>query len=335
MILSNSETPSTNIVHQMKNLILFILIGIHFTPQAQNLIRNGGFESNYSPPWWAGQYYLCDDWGSSTVWGSPDYYHLDGYGDSQLPNAYASTVLPFEGSAVMGIFLYESHPSVKDFREYLNQELEEPLVIGQHYQLSFYVTNGSGPVTYGGYGCDQFSVAFSTKQLFQPIEDNTYLIDFEPQFTYEGILYNNDWQLITYSFVADSAYKHITFGSFVNDSIQNIQLFDEPSGSVSVNYYIDGVSLETTTRTKDQTVYNDDIRILPNPVSDHFIIDFNQFTVDQVFLYDMNGRIVFQTNVNQEDHPIRLSPELVPGVYIAKLIGDAGQVGVTKFVRQE
>jgi hypothetical protein len=317
----------------MKNLIFLILMLGYTLSGAQNLIRNSGFESNYSPPWWAGQYYLCDDWGSSSVWGSPDYYHLNGFGNAQLPEAYASNVMPFEGDAVMGIFVYESHPSTQDFREYLNQELEAPLVIGQRYRLSFYVTNGTGPVTYGGYGCDHFSVAFSTRQLIQPVEDNKYLIDFEPQFTYEGFLYNNDWQLITYEFVADSAYQHLTFGSFVNDSIQKVQLFEEPLESASVNYYIDQVSLEATTAVRHALATNAHIIISPNPVEDQFTVDVENLVVDHLSITDLSGKIIYRETIQNHSGSIDVSCDLLPGIYFVKLQNHEGEFATRKIVK--
>ncbi len=317
----------------MKNLLLLLLLLSASFAQTQNLIRNGSFESNLGIPWWAGQHYLCEHWGNSSVWGSPDYYHLNGVGDAHMPETFASTVLPFDGSAVMGIFVYVLHPSTPDFREYLNQELEEPLVIGQSYQLSMYVTNGMAPIKGGGYGCDHFSVAFSTKQLFQPVLDDKYVIDFQPQYTYEGVLYNNDWQLITYSFVADAAYKHITIGSFVNDSIQQIQLFDEPSEFVGVNYYIDQVSLEATTGVHHAYATDAEIVISPNPVEDQFIIEVEHMEVDQLAITDLSGKIVYQKNVNTNAGSMIVDFDLLPGVYIVKLMSAKGSFATKKIVK--
>ncbi len=268
-------------------LILFLCSPFSF---AQNLIQNGGFESNIGIPNLPGQHYLCETWNNCLGFGTPDYYHLNGSGSASLPHNYVSTVSPYAGDAMMGIFLYESDSSVTDFREYISQELAEPLVIGQAYRLAFYVSNGKGPFAYGGYATDHFSVAFSTKQLFQSFLPNDWVIDFTPQYTYNGFLYNNDWQLITYDFVADSAYQYLTFGSFVDDATQQIALMDTASQSGGVNYYIDEVSLEVTAHTSIEDVISDQIKVFPNPFRNHLSIEPMAPGDYEITIHDISGR---------------------------------------------
>lgn len=319
----------------MKRLLLILsLISFSVAGFTQNLILNGGFENSYWIPFWAGQHYLVDDWGNCSGFGSPDYYHMDAQGDPGLPVNYVSTMTPYEGKAAMGLFLYESDPSVTNFREYLDQKLQEPLQVGRRYQLTFYVTNGTGPFNYGGSGCDHFSVAFSTHPLFQPYAENEWVIDFSPQYTYPGILYSNDWQKITYEFVADSAYQYITFGSFVKDDAQLIQQFDKPLNSTGVNYYIDNVSLESTTGTQQQYAFNKEVQIFPNPASDNFSISFDAFEVDGIYLYSMQGELIHYEKTEPGKSLFNLSPNLPPGVYTVRLINTQGESAVSVLIQQ-
>ncbi len=319
----------------MKRLLVFLcLLSTLGTGNAQNLILNGGFESSYWIPFWAGQHYLVDDWGNCSGFGSPDYFHTEALGDPGLPVNYVSTMMPYEGNAAMGLFLYESDSSVTNFREYIDQKLQEPLVVGQRYQLTFYVTNGTGPYNYGGYGCDQFSVAFSTIPLYQPYAENEWVIDFSPQYTYPGTLYTHEWQKITYEFVADSAYQYITFGSFVGDDVQQIQQFDKPLLSGGVNYYIDNINLESTTGMAELSAYNKEVHIFPNPVINNLSISFDAFPVSAIYLYTMQGELIHYEKGASGQNLFELSPDLAPGAYTVRLAGTVGESAVSVFIQQ-
>src|SRR5688572_5681773 len=195
----------------MKNRIyIVILLLASAISNAQNLVPNGDFESYSVLPGNPGQYNYCTGWDNCGGFGSPDYMHMNGTGIVQLPNPFPSTVYPHGGEAIMGLCIYEI--SYANFREYASQQLSNPLVVGETYQLTFYVTNGNSPINYGGSGCDHFSVAFSSSPLSQPA---SLIINFTPQFIYNGFLYDNNWQQVIFTFTADSAYEYITFGSFV------------------------------------------------------------------------------------------------------------------------
>jgi len=255
---------------------------------AQNLVPNGDFESYSQLPTSAAQYYLCTGWSNCGGFGSPDYFHLNGTGNAQLPNPFPSTVYPHGGSAIMGLALYDfSYP---DFREYISQQLIAPLTIGETYQVSFYVTNGTTPIYYGGSGCDNFSVAFSTVLLSQT---NPLIINFTPQYIYNGFLYNNSWQQVTFNFTADSAYQYITFGSFVNDAVQQLQPFDTALVVHSATYFIDDIHLELSTGIEPLSLEND-ITVFPTLFTDMLNVRTDNYSPCEIILYDISSRILLQ-----------------------------------------
>jgi hypothetical protein len=151
----------------MKFFLLTILMISHQWLLAQNLVSNGGFESYSSLPYGAAQYNLAIGWSNCNGNGSPDYFHVDGFGEAELPFCYVGTVYPHTGSAIMGFCPYyqEEFPG---FREYVTSQLTSPLIAGNSYEVSFYITNGITAGTYGGQGIDQVSVAFSVGELTQP-----------------------------------------------------------------------------------------------------------------------------------------------------------------------
>lgn len=280
---------------------------------SQNLITNGGFENYTQLPNSYGQYYFCNGWSNCSGGGTPDYFHVNGTGQAKLPNPFPSTINPHGGSAIMGLSLYAA--SATNFREYLTTTLTSPLVVGEDYQLSFYFSNGTAPINYGGVGSDNFSIALSTGALSQNISYNP-ITTITPQYIYNGFLYSNSWQLVTYEFTANEAYQHITFGSYVNDSTQQLQQLS-PAANLNAYYYIDDVSLSLSLSTEEQTLASD-IKIYQNSISKLLSIEaFNNDATLELLLYDFKGRTLLQKTFKKT---ININTEsFTEGIYIYKI----------------
>ncbi|HYV90256.1 MAG TPA: T9SS type A sorting domain-containing protein [Chitinophagales bacterium] len=296
---------------------------------AQNLVPNGDFESYSQLPSGAGQYSLCTGWSNCGGFGSPDYFHLNGSGQAQLPNPFPATVYPYGGSAIMGLILYDvSYP---DFREYISHSLLNPLTIGETYHLSFYVTNGTPPIYYGGSGCDHFSVAFSTMLLSQT---NPLIIDFTPQYIYNGFLYNNDWQQVTFNFTADSAYQYITFGSFVNDAVQQLQPHDSALSFSEAYYFIDDIVLESPKGTgiNETNSQENSVIVFPQLFSDVLNIRTEKSDVYDIFIYDIASRKILQ---QEFINSVTLNTELLAkGIYVYEIRNKNGVIKKGKIVKE-
>jgi len=292
-----------------QKLHYLFLCFLPFAIDAQNLITNGGFENYTQLPTNTAQYYRCVGWENCSGQGSPDYFHINGTGMVKLPNTFAAIVNPQEGNAVMGMSIYSQNSP--NFREYLTTALTTPLVVGQNYQLSFYITNGASPVNYGGTAADHFSIALSTAALIQ--NDGYHAItSVTPQYIYSGFLYNADWQLITYSFVADQAYTRVTFGSFVNDNIQLIQQVT-PVTYPNAYYYIDNVSLSLALSSEEQEMENP-FKIYQDTNHQTLTIETNNTVPSDLMLYDLNGRLLIQKSFTNTTN-ISTSA-LATGIYV-------------------
>ncbi|NVO19599.1 MAG: T9SS type A sorting domain-containing protein [Bacteroidetes bacterium] len=295
---------------------IFILILTIFRVNAQNFISNGDFEHYTQLPEFAGQYYLCTGWNNCGGFGTPDYFNSDGTGPSHLPDNYISTVFPHGGSAVMGISIYDS--SFQDFREYLSTSLLNPLTPGLHYQLIFYVTNGTPPFLHGGLGSDHFSVGFSTNPL---VQSTPLVISFSAQYVYNGFLFNSNWQQITYDFIADSAYRYITFGCFVNDSEQKVQQYYTATYFPSSYYFLDDISLNLYTGL-DEADKEEAIHVYPNPFSDHLYVSPGNSEQLEIVLFDLNLKQVFSESFS--GNKTLQTTNLAPGIYFFELLDKAG-----------
>lgn len=119
----------------MKYILLSLLLSLHLL-QAQNLITNGGFEESTSCPVdfvRTGERFTCKDWTSPNS-GTPDYFNkcseLAG-----VPMNFAGTIPARSGNAYSGLVLMVKGSS---YKEYLQTKLNEPLVKGNQYVVTFY-----------------------------------------------------------------------------------------------------------------------------------------------------------------------------------------------------
>ncbi|HYV94039.1 MAG TPA: PKD domain-containing protein [Chitinophagales bacterium] len=220
----------------MKKIFTILLSFSAYTLPAQNLLSNGDFETYTSLPYGGAQWSYCTGWSNCNGGGSPDYYHALGSGLVQLPNAHTATVSPHGGNAIMGFILWKEGFT---FREYIAHALISPLTIGESYTVSFYLTTGIENGNYGGHGCDQMSVAFSTIPL---IQNNWNPISFTPQYVMGSIFFDSTWQQFSFQFVADSAYDYVTFGNFAPDIATGLQFY-YAEGYQCVYYFIDDIEV--------------------------------------------------------------------------------------------
>jgi gliding motility-associated-like protein len=181
-----------------------------------NLVPNPGFEFYSALPPSLGLIYLANDWDNSGGTGTPDLLHINGTpGGSGLPVSYMGTINPYSGDGVAGGYLFSSSGTSSNYREYLDAQLSAPLVLGQTYDVSFYVTNGVCNGIVGGLGSNNIGVHFSIGALTQV---GTAPLGITPTWNYSTIFYDPNWQQLTFQFTPTTAVDHITIGNFYNDA---------------------------------------------------------------------------------------------------------------------
>jgi hypothetical protein len=255
--------------------LIFLFPTLAYT---QNLLLNGGFEDYSNFPTGVMQSNFCVGWSKCNQGGggTPDYFHMNGSGLIQLPNSFYATINPHGGSAIMGVITY--HSVTTDFREYIAHELNSPLTVGQAYNISYFISNGVYNGNYGGCGSNNFGVAFTTTEPIQ--SGTTPMSNIVPQHALNTIQYSETWQQITFSFVADSAYRYITLGNFQNNNNTLFQNFE--NNPVPVAYY-----------------FIDDIVVEPKPSSDIAEVSAE----NNVFIYDAQNnvlRFIKQSDLNSQ-----------------------------------
>lgn len=207
---------------------------------AQNLVPNGSFENFLAIPNGSGQCTEATSWKSAG--GTPDYFHQSAslVSGVNIPHTFAGELnKAYEGVACAGLCSYMT--GVVNYREYLSCKLDTVLTIGETYTVTLYCLSNTSPLYYGGVASDNLGVAFSKQKLQQSTDG---VIHYTPQCLLASQFYSYAWKKLSFEFVADSAYKRLTIGCFVDDSIQQRQLINSALLFDCAYTFIDNVSVE-------------------------------------------------------------------------------------------
>lgn len=229
----------------MRKSILLLLAFCPMLVVAQNLVRNGGFESNESKPitTWLKENpvgtQLVEGWKTPTL-ATPDYYNSDQSTCDGFPVATARTGTG-RGAIICG--MQNQLPGVQNYKEYLQGELTEPLVAGKEYRVSFYVTlDCASPQASTGIGA-----YFSNERVTQQSKERLHV---KPQvISHEHITYEDGWTLISGTFTAKGGEQYITLGSFSDTAViplamlgtKPMTFISSPHIGMHVYYYMDDV----------------------------------------------------------------------------------------------
>lgn len=258
--------------------------------QAQNLVSNGNFEYYFGLPQNLGDWQSCSQWtnaGSATS--SPDYFHYNGGLAADLPQTPAALVEAKSGKGLMGFVAAKlSHP---DFREYITNQLADPLVAGQKYSMSFYMSNGLVTENSNcGVAVSNIGVAFTENP---PQQNDNQVLNLDCQFEVDTLTFMRDWVKVQFKFEAPSNARYFTVGVFSDDS--EIEIEKETSTAANVAYYfVDDFSLEfynpyTVSDNEVNGERGDPQLTEEGQVSDDVYVDEAQFFIPNAFTPDGDG----------------------------------------------
>ena len=237
---------------EYKPFILFFLTFnftlLTFNCVAQNLIYNGDFEiydsciTNISTPGDL-QIERCTGWTVPTKLGTSDYFNVCNnttpFQQAGVPQNFFGYQQPYNGNGYCGFYAWVIHTDTENsYREYIQTELTQPLVIGKKYQFSFFVSFSGN-----NYAVEKIGALFSINNFnantFSPIVATPQIINTN------GIITDSlGWTKIEGEFIADGGEKFLTIGYFedslaVFDTLNTDPLFMSPDSY----YFIDGVEL--------------------------------------------------------------------------------------------
>ncbi|HMZ89551.1 MAG TPA: gliding motility-associated C-terminal domain-containing protein [Chitinophagales bacterium] len=204
--------------------------------RAQNMVFNGSFELYDSLPNETGEWMACTGWNNLNGLGTPDYAHIDGGDVTHMPYTFWCGVYPQDGNAAMSFKTYKDFS--ENFREYIGTPLIAPLDTTQWYAVSFWITNGDYYHRFGS-GTDNIGLLLGTSFRTQP---TVHVVDAEPQFVINSMVFNTAWEQHTYYYKPDSAYTCLMMGNFAFDADIATDVFDTAALIFDgAQYFVDNI----------------------------------------------------------------------------------------------
>jgi OmpA-OmpF porin, OOP family len=225
-----------------------------------NLVPNPSFEEFHGFP--IGWYYKGTDfddvvsfWTSATI-ASPDVYGPR----VRVPSSWAEKGFGRQtahtGQAMSGITVYGCGTGKPHCREYIQVQLKEPLVVGQTYQIEFWVSHLPNSLKINNIGA-----YFSNKRINTKTDE---ILKFTPQVKSDNILNAEGgiWLKWSEKFTAQSEADWLIIGNFFSDN----QTQTSTPSVASLNfayYYIDDVSIKKIEPIVKVPIKEDDLTKTP------------------------------------------------------------------------
>ncbi|MBP6391596.1 MAG: hypothetical protein KA352_11970 [Flavobacteriales bacterium] len=236
--------------------------------------------------------------------GTPDYFQ------SCVPNGSANGVpqsvyayqFSQDGEAHVGLVTFQMP---EGWREYPMAQLLSPLVQGETYYVSFYVSaawNGSlqNPALY--LASSHIGVLFTMQPRLWTSNDPWPVAGNSAHVYYPWIVSDTvDWTLVSGSFVADSAYQYLIIGNHFDNAITDTLSFATFGWFPQAYTLIDNVCVSTNPLGCPLAIgvaeaASEDIVLFPNPAVHELIVRAR--TMDaSAWVHDAYGRVVWQGRI--------------------------------------
>lgn len=301
-------------------LLIFLLIV--FGINAQNLVSNPSFEINSICPINPADLSSLASWYPIQAhYGSPDYFNSCGSSFVGVPSNTFGYQAAFDGNAYVGLTTYNYGATNY---EYIQTYLTSPLIAGQSYTVSFYVSCADN----SRYSSNNIGAIFTQGFLYG--NWNYDSLNITPNINYSTpITDTTGWTLISGTYVASGNEQFLTIGNFYNESLTQLVNIN-PIGSLgAAYYYIDQVSV-TQSPLHNSDFLQEKHHIVPNPIKDKFTILSNQSEViTNVELYSAYNKIKiikpFDSVYNIEDLP--------SGIYYIIITFESNRKSISKIIK--
>jgi hypothetical protein len=283
-------------------------------------VPNPSFEEYDACPNGMSQLDSVKSW--TTIRNTPDYFNVCAVntfilGYCGIPESDFGYQFPpsKDCSGYAGLFTYS--PQTPNGREYFGVKLNQPLIIGKKYFVSFKVSLALAEAG----ASNNIGVLFKTYQQVQGFWDSNR--NFSHVRSPTIIIDTANWTTIFGSFISDSIYKYIEVGNFYDDSLTQVS-------NVNANpyYFIDDVCVSTDsafchnyiylcgTNSIDEKKSSEDFKVYPNPVKD-FLHITSVVPFSEIMIYDLQGRCLYRTI--REDNIFNLDvSSFAKGTYFLK-----------------
>lgn len=245
--------------------VIFILLCCagHFTSMAQNMVNNPSFESYTNCPNGFGSVGQVPTTISVNNWflaspGSSDYFNTCASGQTAVPTNFFGRQMPRTGNGYIGGYwvLQDSFGG----REYMQTQLNTPMVAGQQYYISFWVSlaetnklmNTNALATY------QIGAYFGTASVNQWVNQ----LPLVPQVNNAVGNYITDtagWKKIEGTYTAAGGESWMIIGNFSPFTSMNYIVYAMPNSPTTLGYgyyYMDDVCVFNMSSAGNVTVHD-------------------------------------------------------------------------------
>ncbi len=278
------------------SLFLAIWIFSALKGNSQNLVPNPSFEDTVSCPSTLADLTQTSFWNAPTQ-GSPDYFNSCANNILiDVPNNGFGTQFALSGNGYVGIQVYDTQ-NVYSYREYIQVQLDQTLLVGQKYWVSFNASLSD----MNDYGIQELGAYFSTTQINENSMDTALMVTPQIEFSDGVISDKNGWSQISGSFVAAGNESHIIIGNF--NRKQTTTSTQVSSNNINyAYYYIDDVCVAddslTCTRPLGYLEENAAINftVYPNPTSNFLIVSNEGQEPYDITIYNVLGQLLYSEN---------------------------------------
>ncbi len=229
------------------SLFFLVALGL-FSPKSEgqkaadtasrNIVPNPGFELLGAPPigwFYKGEHFgqVVKYWKSATT-ASPDAYPPK----IKIPDSWREKGFggqrPHSGKTMAGFTAFGCSNGKPHCREYVEILLAEPLVVGQSYQVDFWVSGLPR-----GMAVNNLGAFFSTEELVAKTDE---VFEKKPQVVSKNIVSTQGrWAKLSGQFVADEEAEWLTIGNFSTDENTRFEAVNGPTALNFAYYYLDDV----------------------------------------------------------------------------------------------
>lgn len=261
---------------------------------------------------------------------SPDYFNsicINGPLPTQYGYDVPANVFGYsnskQGNAYVGISVYQGINS--EYKEYIYQQLQNPLQAGKVYCLSFWVSRADR----NQYAIKQIGAYF--RNSLPTLVSGSY-INGNPQVVNQNgfITDTIGWQQIQGCFTAQGGEQYVIFGNF-NSNTNTDTLYagtnnPDPNypGVLYSYYYIDDINLvEDNSTNVNELSFNGHFNLHPNPNNGYMILDYNlgNYANAKFNLFDITGKLVQTKNITSNEGSLFINEQnLDNGIYFYSIL---------------
>jgi len=225
-----------------KNLLFINFIFCCFNSFSQNLVPNPDFEIYGNVPcgWTSSSLAAATDSWTSPTQATPDIFStlISSSCSNYQPNStdpYCNGhQAPHSGNIFAGFYTQVG----STWREYLQVQLTQPMIIGQEYKVSLYISLSDN----SQFATNNIGVGFATVATNSNITND---LAYTPQINFTDVISDtSEWVYLSDTIVPTSAWQYIIIGNFFSDALTDIVNFNPSGVGDRSYYYADDVSVE-------------------------------------------------------------------------------------------